>query len=64
MASLAPATCDYIRDLARKLGAAPHKARGPLIDGAAEFLGMSKQTIYRHLKAVAGWESGRKCRAD
>lgn len=64
MASLAPATCDYIRALARKLETTPHKARGPLIDGGAEFLGMSKQTIYRHLKAVAGWESGRKCRAD
>ena len=64
MAALAPATCDYIRDLARKLDGAQHKARGPLIDGAGEFLGMSKQTIYRHLKAVAGWESGRKCRAD
>ena len=64
MASLAPATCDYIRALARKLETTPHKARGPLINGGAEFLGMSKQTIYRHLKAVAGWESGRKCRAD
>ena len=64
MAALTPEICDYLRELARKLAAAPHGGAGPLVDDAAQFLGMSKQTIYRHLKAVAGWESGRKCRAD
>ena len=62
--ALTPATCDYVRDLARKLEAAPHTGRGQLIGDAAEFLGMSAQTIYRHLKSVAGWTSGRKCRTD
>lgn len=61
---LTPAICDCMRDLARKLTAAPHGGSGPLLDAAAEFLGMSRQTVYRHLKTVAGWESGRKCRAD
>lgn len=62
--ALAPATCDYLRDLARKLDAAPHSGRGQLVGDAAAFLGMSAQTIYRYLKSVAGWDSGRKSRAD
>ena len=62
--ALTPATCDYLRELARKLVAAPHTGRGQLVDEAAEFLGMSTQTIYRNLKSVAGWTSGRKVRAD
>ena len=62
--ALTPEICDYMRELARKLVAAPHGGAGLLVDDAAQFLGMSKQTIYRHLKAVAGWESGRKCRSD
>lgn len=62
--ALTPAICDYIRELARKLNAAAHGTSGTLVDEAATFLGMSKQTVYRHLKKVAGWESGRKCRAD
>ena len=62
--ALTPAICDYVRELARKLDAAPHTGRGQLIGDAAEFLGMSAQTVYRHLKSVAGWTSGRKCRAD
>lgn len=64
MASLSPAICDYIRQLARKLDDAPHGTGGKLLDEATAFLGMSRQTVYRHLKKVAGWESGRKCRAD
>ncbi len=62
--ALSPATCEYLRELARKLAAAPHTGRGQLVSEAAEFLGMSTQTIYRHLKSAAGWTSGRKCRAD
>ncbi len=62
--ALTPEICDYLRELARKLVTAPHGGAGLLVDEAAQFLGMSKQTIYRHLKAVAGWESGRKARSD
>ena len=62
--ALTPAICDYLRELARKLDAAPHGGAGPMLDEAGQFLGMSRQTIYRHLKAVAGWESGRKARSD
>lgn len=62
--ALTPAICDYLRELARKLDAAPHGGAGQLLDEAGQFLGMSRQTIYRHLKAVAGWESGRKARSD
>ncbi|MBP7967888.1 MAG: DDE-type integrase/transposase/recombinase [Brachymonas sp.] len=62
--ALTPATCDYLRQLARELEGAAHGTSGQLVDQAAEFLGMSKQTVYRQLKKVAGWESGRKCRTD
>ena len=62
--ALSPAICDYVRQLARNLDAAGHGASGKLLDEAAQFLGMSRQTVYRHLKKVAGWDSGRKCRAD
>ena len=51
--ALTPAICDYLRELARKLDAAPHGGAGLLLDDAGQFLGMSRQTIYRHLKAVA-----------
>ena len=62
--AISPAICDYLRELARKLQAAPHGGTGVLLDEAAAFLGMSKQSVYRHLKKVAGWDSGRKCRTD
>ncbi|PAT32907.1 DDE-type integrase/transposase/recombinase [Vandammella animalimorsus] len=62
--ALSPEAAAYIRELARRLDGAAHSARGALVDDAAQFLGMSRQTVYRHLKAVAGWSSGRKCRAD
>ncbi|PAT41290.1 integrase [Vandammella animalimorsus] len=62
--ALSPEAAAYIRELARRLDGAVHSARGALVDDAAQFLGMSRQTVYRHLKAVAGWSSGRKCRAD
>ena len=62
--ALNPATCEYLRELARKLEATPYIGRGQMVGEAADFLGMSSQTIYRNLKAVAGWTSGRKCRTD
>ncbi|MFT4190871.1 MAG: integrase [Comamonas sp.] len=63
-ASLSPEIADYVRDLARRLDGARHGQAGALVDAAAAFLGMSRQTVYRHLKECAGWASGRKCRAD
>lgn len=56
-------TQDYMRALAVKLEAAPHGARGRLIDEAATFLAYSKAEVYRRLRAI-GWSSGRKPRAD
>jgi len=64
MAALSPETCDYLRELARKLDATPHGGGTALVSDAAEFLGMSTQTVYRHLKTVAGRSSGRKARCD
>ena len=52
--ALNPATCEYLRALARKLEATPYIGRGQMVGEASDFLGMSSQTIYRNLKAVAG----------
>ena len=64
MASLSPETATYVRELAVKLAAAERGQSGALIDGAAQFLGWSRQTVYRQLRDCAGWTSGRKPRAD
>lgn len=64
MASLAPETAEYVRSLARQLDAAQHGQAGALIDSAAQFLGWSRQTVYRQLRDCAGWHSGRTARAD
>ncbi|MBN8714394.1 MAG: DDE-type integrase/transposase/recombinase [Xanthomonadales bacterium] len=54
---------DYLRSVASRLHAAGHGQRGPLIDEAARWLGVSKPTLYDRLRAV-GWSSGRKLRTD
>lgn len=64
MAALSPEACDYVRQLALRLDDAAHGGATALVRDAADFLGMSTQTIYRHLKSVAGWSSGRKARSD
>ena len=64
MATLSPEACDYVRGLARKLDAAGHGQATDLVRNAAAFLGMSTQTVYRHLGRVAGWSSGRRARSD
>lgn len=64
MASLSPEACEYVRELARKLDAAEHGQGTALVRDAAAFLGQSVQTVYRHLRNVAGWSSGRKARSD
>lgn len=64
MAALSPEACEYVRQLARRLDAAEHGRGTALVREAGEFLGLSVQTVYRHLKCVAGWSSGRKARSD
>ncbi|MFN3437822.1 MAG: integrase [Acidovorax sp.] len=64
MAALSPEACDYVRQLARRLGDAEHGNGTAMVRDAGDFLGLSVQTVYRHLKAVAGWSSGRKARSD
>lgn len=54
---------DYLRGLADRLRAASHGARGKIIEGAAELLGITRQSLYAKLKTV-GWSSGRKPRTD
>jgi len=54
---------DLLRDLAERLGAAPHGGRTALVDKAAQTLCVSRQEVYRRLKDV-GYSSGRKPRAD
>lgn len=62
--SISPDIRDYLCDLARKLDAAGHGDRGPIMDAAQGFLGWSQQTIYRKLKSACGWGPARKARAD
>lgn len=63
-AQLAPETRDYLRELARKLDAAPHGGKRRLVEAAAGFLGWSTHTVYTHLKASAGRDPGRATRRD
>lgn len=62
--TLAPDIRDSLRALANRLDSASHGARRSLVEAEAKFLGLSTQTLYRKLKEVAGWSSGRKARAD
>lgn len=64
MAALSPEACDYVRQLARRLDGAEHGTGTALVREAGQFLGLSVPTVYRHLKSVAGWSSGRKARSD
>lgn len=51
------------RDLVSSLDGRPSRERSQLVKGAADKLGVSIQTVYRHLKKL-GWSSGRKRRTD
>lgn len=62
--ALSPDICAYLRDLALRMDGAGHGATTPLVDDAARFLGWSRQTVYRQLRASAGWSSGRRARKD
>lgn len=54
---------DYLREVVRRLEAAPHGTRGAVVAEAADLLCCSKQQLYRRLHDV-GYTSGRKTRAD
>lgn len=57
------AQSDYFRQLAERLQQAGHGERGQLVDGAAAFLGISRNQVYAQLRRF-GWRSGKKLRAD
>lgn len=57
------AALDTVRDLARRLDAAPHGRRTRLVDELAALYGWSRNKVYSELRRV-GWRSGRKPRAD
>ena len=61
---ITPSIRDYLNNVAKKLDSVGHGQRGPILNEAQEFLGFSRQTIYRQLKQVCGWSSERKARAD
>ena len=61
---ITPSIRDYLNNVAKKLDSVGHGQRGPILNEAQEFLGFSRQTIYRHLKQVCGWSSERKARVD
>lgn len=55
---------DALGALARSLAALPHGQRRSHIERAAPLLGKSVATVYRDLKAMVGYDSGRKQRSD
>lgn len=64
MATLSPEIHQYVCGLAQQLDSAPHGGATSLVQEAARFLNWSPQTVYRQLKAAAGWSSGRRARSD
>jgi hypothetical protein len=61
---LSPPIRDALSALARQLDAAAHGQQTALVQSTADFLGWSKQQVYRHLKQSTAWDSGRKPRSD
>ena len=55
---------EHLCTLAQRLTAASWSERTPLMQGEAERLGVSPQTLSRMLSREVGWTSGRKPRAD
>lgn len=64
MPALSPEIHQYVCGLARRLDEVEHGGATSLVQEAASFLNWSPQTVYRHLKATAGWSSGRRTRRD
>lgn len=61
---VSPNIRNYLNELAIKLDKTEFGSRSTIMNEAKEFLGVSKQTIYRQLKEFCGWSSDRKCRSD
>lgn len=55
---------DMLRELARRLDASPHKGRSRIMAEHSTRYGISVPTLYRRMKDVGVWSSGRKRRAD
>lgn len=64
--ALTPAQTQYVFSVAQALLQAEvcKGERAGIVRRAAEMLGCSVNTVYRHLQTVAGWRSGRKPRTD
>ena len=58
-----PSVAAYLTDVRTRLDQAERGERGRLINAAAEFLGCSRQSVYRQLQRI-GWTSGRAQRSD
>lgn len=63
MKANSPESQRYFATLAKRIAKASRGERGALVSEAAGFLGWSNSRVYDGL-AAAGWESGRKRRAD
>jgi transposase InsO family protein len=62
-----PLSADAMVDLVAlrdRLNAAPHGERRPMVERYATGLGRSTNTVYNWLRTYAGYDSGRKRRAD
>lgn len=64
MAQVSPEVRAHLADVARRLDAAGHGARGALVADVTAFYGWSPAKLYAALKREVGWTSGRKTRAD
>ncbi|MDR2186878.1 MAG: hypothetical protein LBE62_02365 [Azonexus sp.] len=64
MARLAPALLQDLFALRDQVAAAPHGSSSPLVQSFAERTGKSAATIYAWLRRHAGYDAGRKKRAD
>lgn len=62
MASVAE--IDMLRALASQLDGAAHRGRSALVEAQAARMGLSVATVYRRMKDLGLWASGRRRRAD
>lgn len=58
------AELDMLRALASQLDASAHRGRSALVEAQAARMGLSVATVYRRMKDLGLWASGRRRRAD